>query len=262
MDVVKIRSDLKSRIAKGLNFGIEAVEEILNPASAAYNRFILLKSKYNDLMYISSENTLPYDQIEIGLNRLRGTLLTIVDELTEEDFGKAEIDSNLKVTALSNRRINFFSLLEIHYKNINAIVYRESYGEKIDVYYGREALHYCLQSIKFQFKRQFKDKDLNAQENITDFFQYYFEGDRGMFEVYFKTIRHLLQYIMDSEVEKLFFFNTFKAQLSRHELAFIFYYALSGVSPGFKELLKESTILNDLSDSALIIPEHAEHVEI
>ena len=67
MSKATIQSDLKNRIAKGLNFGIEAVEEVLDPTSSIYNDFVLLQSKYNDLMYISSMNTLPYEQIEIGM---------------------------------------------------------------------------------------------------------------------------------------------------------------------------------------------------
>ena len=54
MDLDNVKEELKSRIAKGLNFGVEAVEEVLQSDSDLYNPFILLKSKYNDLLYKSS----------------------------------------------------------------------------------------------------------------------------------------------------------------------------------------------------------------
>jgi len=86
MDVAQIKLELKTRIAKGLNFGIEGFEEVVNASSNLYNDFILLKSKYNDLMYLSSMNTLPYDQIELGLNRLRSSLLGLIDHLEESNL--------------------------------------------------------------------------------------------------------------------------------------------------------------------------------
>lgn len=265
MDSAKIRSDLKSRIAKGLNFGIEALEEVLNPASVVYNRFILLKSKYNDLMYISSENTLPYDQIEIGLNRLRGTLLTIVDELTEEDFGKTEIDHNLKVNALSNRRTNFFNLLNIHFKNLDQIVYREeiylSEGQSQTVMYGREALALLYGSVRYRFGRKFEEKEWDQQKHVIEYFQPYFENYAGVFEVYFKTLKHILTYIDESEIEKQFFINTIKSQLSRYELIFILYYALSGIDPEYPQLVRHFQLLNDLPANSLIHEKHLAYIQ-
>ena len=54
MDVTPIKKELKGRVAKGLNFGVEAVDEVLQADSELYNQFILLKSQYNDLMYLST----------------------------------------------------------------------------------------------------------------------------------------------------------------------------------------------------------------
>ena len=58
MDLENVKNELKSRVAKGLNFGVEAVEEVLQSSSDLYNQFVLLKSKYNDMLYMSSLNTL------------------------------------------------------------------------------------------------------------------------------------------------------------------------------------------------------------
>ena len=53
LQIQNIKTQLKERVAKGLNFGIEGVEEVLDPSAAAFNDYVLLKSKYNDLMYMT-----------------------------------------------------------------------------------------------------------------------------------------------------------------------------------------------------------------
>lgn len=263
MQSEKIIATLKGRVAKGLNFGIEAIEEILNPASEQYNRFILLKSKYNDLMYISSENTLPYDQIELGLDRLRSKLLKIIDNLQETDFEKKEVNSSLNVNALSNRRINFFNLLEIHFKNLNSIVYREetylSEGTSITTKQGREACQLLRQSACYQFSDTFKASNPQDIEKIEGFFKEYFEARSVVFEVYFKTLKHLLQYIHESEIEQAFFINTLKAQISRYEQFFLFYYALCKIDADYHSVLKNSQLLSEIPVSILI---HREHLKL
>ena len=128
MDIKEIKATLKSRIAKGLNFGIEAMEEILDPASGIYDDYILLQSKYNDLMYISTMNTLPYEQIEIGLDRLRSNLLGLVSRLDAGSLKKQQVDAGMKVQALPTRRTNFFKLLDIHFRNLDGIQYVEIYS--------------------------------------------------------------------------------------------------------------------------------------
>jgi hypothetical protein len=104
MDIQRIQTELKDRVAKGLNFGIEATEEVLRPSSPVYNDFILLKSKYNDLMHVSAMNTLPYEQIELGLDRLRNNLLRIIDQLEEGVMERQEVSADLKVQSLPTRR--------------------------------------------------------------------------------------------------------------------------------------------------------------
>ena len=264
MDAAKIRSDLKSRIAKGLNFGMEAVEEIINPSSPVYNRFILLKSKYNDLMHVSSENTLPYDQIEIGFNRFRSSLIKIIDDLTDEDIGKEEVDTNVKVSALSNRRTNFFNLLDIHFKNLDNFIYREVFyksggEEETSEKIGREAIVLMYNSCHFRFGRKFKEEEVPKLESVKTYFLEYFEVYAWVFEVYFKTLKHILKYIEENDIEKLFFSNTIKSQLSRYELVFLFYYTICEIDPEFKPLMKTFNIFAGLPPSNLIHEEHYQY---
>ncbi len=251
MDLQDIKAELKARVAKGLNFGIEAVEDVLDPASGLFNDFVLLKSKYNDLMYVSSINTMPYDQVELGMDRLRKVLLDMIDRAHEGGLKKQQVDPGLKVQALPTRRTNFFKLLDIHFQNLEGISYTEVYGsDVVEQSKGREAAFKIYQGMR----RKLKGKT-DGQEIIA-FFRDYFEHDIGPFEVYFKNIRHILSYVMDSDVEQQFFLDTLKSLFSRYELALILYYALADIDPGFKVLAKESGLVDGTVKGILLGEEH------
>ena len=238
-------------MAKGLNFGIEAMEDVLAPDSGLFNDFVLLKSKYNDLMYISSINTLPYDQIELGLDRLRKVLLDMIDRIEEAGLKKQQVDQGLKVQALPTRRTNFFKLLDIHFQNLDAISYVEVYGHDItEQAKGREAIFKIFQGMRRRLKGKTDDQEIIA------FFKDYFENDIGPFEVYFKNIRHLLSYVLDSDVERQFFLDTMKSLFSRYELAMILYYALAEIDPDFQGLVKKSNLMAGLGKSILLKEAH------
>jgi len=254
----KIIGELKSRIAKGLNFGIESVEEVIDPSSAIFNDFVLLKSKYNDLMYLSSMNTMPYEQIEIGMDRLRTSLLAIVDRLDTDSLQKEEVNPNLKIQALPARRTNFFKLLDIHFKNLEAIRYVEVFHDEENREYGREAifLHYSLHR-----RAMIKKEGVQGPEGraiLQKYFYDYFSNETGKMEVYFKNIKHLLAYTLSSEIERQFFLETLNSLFSKFELATLFYYVLSNVDPDFGKLVKESGLLeNDCYKDFLIVKDHS-----
>ncbi len=253
MDLTEIRSQLKERVAKGLNFGIEAVEEVMAPSSHLYNEYILLKSKYNDLMHLSSMNTLPYEQIEIGLNQLRKSLLNLIDQLDESLIRKQELKSDLKVQALPTRRTNFFKLLDIHFKNLESLVFTEIYSDEERSKYGRQAVFEFYSMHRRQFRHREDVKGPKGEAIVNEYFLDYFSHEIGMFEVYFKNIKHLLAYALDSEIEQQFFVDTLKSLFSRFEMAMIFYYGMSNIDPQFKQLLSESGLIGDSVKSILIL---------
>lgn len=258
MSKATIQSDLKNRIAKGLNFGIEAVEEVLDPTSSIYNDFVLLQSKYNDLMYISSMNTLPYEQIEIGMDRLRSTLLALVGRLDEDSLQKEEVNTNLKMQALPARRANFFQLLDIHFKNLDAIQYVEIFDKKETREVGRQAIFQFYNMHRRSFRSREEVQGAEGWAILQAYFYDHFFNETGRFEVYFKNIKHLLSYTLSSEVERQFFLDTVSSLFSKFELATIFYYVLSEIDPEFNELVKLSQLIDKSVDNILIVKEHGE----
>lgn len=258
MDLKLLKTDLKERIAKGLNFGMEALEDVIEPSSDIYNDYILLKSKYNDLMYISSMNTLPYEQIEIGMDRLRSNLLNLIDKLAEEGLKKGQVDTDLKVQALPTRRTNFFKLLDIHFINLQSISFVQIYNTEEQRTIGREALVMYYQSHERRAARPDKGANKDFLERVTKQFYDFYKNETGMFEVYFKNIRHLLSYTLESEIEQQFFLDTLKSLFSRYEMALIFYYALCEIDPAFTSLVIKSKLLDPSIRDTLLDPAHYE----
>lgn len=253
MDIATIKKELKGRIAKGLNFGVEAVDEVLQADSDLYNQFILLKSKYNDLMYLSTINTLPYEQIELGLNRLRNHLLSIIDQLEENHLEKKEMAQSYNINDLPTRRANFFKLLDIHYLNLRAITYVEILGaDEKNISESREAIFKFYQNHRRQFRNR---EDLAGEQGagiVKKHFKDWFGNEIGILEVYFKNIKHLLRYALANEVEQSFFLATLQSLFSRYEQAFIFYYAYCGIDEAFTALVKQGGLVDDSITPLLI----------
>ena len=257
MEAKDLRKDLKERVARGLHFGIEAMEESLDSGSSLYNDFVLLKSKYNDLMYVSTQNTLPYEQMEIGLNKLRAHLLQLIDRLDDQAFADKAISSNLRLQDLPNRRTNLFKLLDIHFRNLEAIRWNVEYDENSrEMYSGREAIARNYWARKYNFPRVGKPNDPDKPEDVRTYFHNFFEADKGVFEVYFNNIRHMLEYTLESEVEQVFFLNIIRSLLSRHERVMALYYALCGLDPAFAAVLRKSELLDPSIRELLILPGH------
>jgi hypothetical protein len=251
MDIKKIQTELKDRVAKGLNFGIEATEEVLRPSSPIYNDFILLKSKYNDLMHVSAMNTLPYEQIELGLDRLRNNLLRIIDQLEEGVMEREEVSSNLKVQSLPTRRTNFFKLLDIHFRNLEKIRYIVKYSEgEEEVSTGREAIAAFYRSDRHHLRHK------ETTEEVIEYYRDFFSSDIGTMEVYFKNIDHMLAYVLADPVEQGFFMDTLQSLFSRFELAYLFYYVLTDLDPEFSEAVRKAGLLTEKLQPILIQPTH------
>ena len=260
-----LKSKLKERIALGLNHGLKSVEEVLKPESPLYNELITYKSQYNDLNRIASQNLIRYEQIEIGLNKIRSGLLGLIDRIEEQEFkgGNAPLPQ-LKNNELQFRKNNFFELLEIHYKNLENInIVMTTYGEddKDTVRTGRDAIHFIYNDF---FKYGFNNPRHNEKElveNIRTYSRHFYIKGFHRMEVYMKTIKFILTYILEEEMEQGFFLDVFKSILSSYEQVSIFYYALSDIDPEFDEVLKKADLFSPSLIDLLVKKEHLEEYE-
>ena len=260
-----LKSKLKERIALGLNHGLQSIKEVLKLESSLYNELITYKSQYNDLNRIASQNLIRYEQIEIGLNKIRSGLLGLIDRIEKQEFKGGESSlPQLKNNELQFRKNNFFQLLDIHYNNLeNVNIVMTSYGQdsKDIVRTGRDAIHYIYTEF---FKYGLNDPRQEDKELVKDIKaysrQFYIESFHRM-EVYMKTIKFILTYILEEEMEQAFFLNVFKSILSSYEQAAIFYYALSEIDPEFDEVLKKADLFSPSLIDILVKKEHLEAYE-
>lgn len=259
MEIQEIKEELKLRITQGINYVIEAIDEILDNSSDLYNSFIILKSKYNDLMHFSTINTLPYRELEVAFDNLRNSLLRLIDEIDAIDTKKNAVEKEPQNKSLPHRRTNFFQLLTIHHQNLEAIVYVEQlFNSSLKKYEytrvrGREAMFKIYDNLQFQYKRKYEE---DTAENIVAYFNDYFLHEIGMIEVYLKNIKHILNYINEVEIDRRFFIDTLKSLLSRFELSMIFYYVITSLDPEFRELAKNTQLFDGLRRDTLLNPDH------
>ncbi len=160
--------------------------------------------------------------------------------------------------ALPYRRENFFRLLDIHFRNLEAICYEEQVfnpqTKKYDKerWQGREAVYqrYAL------LTRYYKGKGQDNLETIKAVFGDFFLHEVGIYEVYLNHIKHMANYIQEAEIDQYFFLNTLLAVLSRYELAMLFYYTISDIDPAFREFAAQSSVFGESLGKYLINEKH------
>lgn len=262
----ELKAKIKERIALGLNHGLKSIEEIIKPDSALYNEMITFKSQYNDLNRIASQNLIRYEQIEIGLNKIRSGLIGLVDRLENNDLnGEKTQLPQLKNAELQFRKNNFFELLDIHYTNLQNVKVKitTSSGDSIydDIREGRDAIRYIYTDIfKYDFNQPIpRDKEL--VNDIRAYSKVFFQTRIQRMEVYMKTVKFILEYILEEEMEQAFFLKVFKSILSSYELVCIFYYNLGQILPKFDEILKKADLFDQTVIELLLKKEHLNEYE-
>lgn len=254
MEIQETRRQLKERIALGLTYGLKAIEEVISAKAGVFDELIMYKSQFNDLNSFASKGLFDYTQFEIGSNKIRKGLLDLIERLGAADFKETDRLPEPKNDDVQHRRTNFFQLMRLHENNLENLKFKEDliFGSETQttVYTGRQLLHKVYQDY---FGRAFRE---NKDQEIAEYCHQFFEKDRFFLEVYFKTIGFILAYIQEEEIDRAFYLGIVQSVLSRQELAFIFYYCVSDVQPGFRELVQKSKLLDSSIKSKLISEQH------
>ena len=259
MNLTDTQKLIKKRIALGLNHGIKSMEEVLHDDSVLQNEFVNYKSQYNDLKNLMTQNLMAYEQIELGLNKIRLGLLRLTDQLSESDLMEKVSVPSLRNTEMQYRKNNFFKLLEIHFENLEAINFKlaSSYSDTrtIDLKEGRDAVNFIYREV-FRYEFLQPSFDTKFADDIVKFSDHFFFKRYTSFEVYMKTLKLILNYIMEEEMEQDFYLKTLESVLSSAELHAIFYYSLSGRDPELTEILIESKLITDKIQKELCDENH------
>ena len=264
MEITDIKIKLKERLALGLNYGLQSLEDSLSNNSILKDEIITFKSQYNDLNKIASQGILGYEQVEIGYNKIRQGLLKMIDKIDGVDLKNSQSLPKVQNNELQNRKENFFELLKIHFNNLESVTVNlqiymgDSYKE--DNRKGREAISYL-------YKEAFCHNFLRPRPSVTvghisDYSKEFFELGYPRMEAYMRTLGFILKYVNEEELDQGFFFGVVDSILSSHEKAMLFYYAIGNVEPDFKSLVIESEIINEGIKNKLIQDDHYDLLNI
>lgn len=257
MDLLKIKKQLKERIALGLNYGFQSLESSIGDDSQFANELLNLKGQFNDLNRVANQALLSYEQVEIGFNKIRISLLEIIDKLSAEDLAIDHEVPKPYNNELQARKQNFFQLLNIHFENLENFVFVITSSETGEQAHNGRAGVTMLYSEFFIYNYRNEENRAGGKEvDIVEFCVRFFAYKRPQLEVYMKTIMFLLSYILDEELEQDFFLGVFRSVLSSEELALIHYFALSDSLPGFREILVKADLLTPTLKDHLIKPGH------
>lgn len=260
MDQKTFKRKLKQRITLGLNYGLQAIEEVLQEDSLLMNDFISFKSQYNDLNRMSAQNNLSYQEVEVGFNKIRMGLIDIIDKMETRDIQENDALPELKNNELQFRKSNFFELLDIHYSNLANVTLTMTYSyndeRNKDDYRGIDAIR--------KIYREFFEYGFHDQRNyggatpkeIIPFSYEFFDTKFPRLDPYIKTVKFILEYIKEEEMEQSFFLGILKSVVSTYESLLIFYYAICALEPDFGKLLLEMKFFDDRLKSKLITEEH------
>ncbi|MEL6676159.1 MAG: putative phage abortive infection protein [Bacteroidota bacterium] len=236
-----IKKTLKKRLAMGLNYGIQALEQVILEESDQFNQLIYLQSQFNDLNRMASQRLLDYAQVEIGNNNLRDSLLALINALEVKDVVDSQEMRKPVNNELQYRKANFFELLRLHYNNLETIEVKLGGEDHIDDRVGREAVAFLYDEM-FVWRYR-KQKEKGEQPDRQAYAYQFFEKDYPRLEVYMKNLAFILAYILEEEVEQDFFLGVLRSNLSSREQMMLLYYGLSGIDEDLMEQLRLSRLL-------------------
>ncbi len=260
MNLEESKKLLKKRISLGIAHGLKSMEEIIVDTSLLLDEFINVKSQYNDLKNMMNQNLLTYEQMEIGLNKIRVSLQSLIARISPADLEAEAQAPKLRNTEMQYRKNNFFKLLEIHFQNLNAIsiTLTDTIGDhtNVDQREGRYAFDFIYRDIFTYAYQNPHSRELELVKDIRAFSEDFFFRKYRRFEVYMKTLKLILNYIMEEEMEQDFYLNILESVLSNNEMKIVFYYAMSDQNKELKNILIETKLLDKSLAGALLEESH------
>jgi len=126
---------------------------------------------------------------------------------------------------------------------------------------GRDAFQFIYKDV-FVYDYQNPRYDQKQFEGkIQAFAADFFTGRYARFEVYMKTVKFILDYIFEEELEQAFFLGAFKSILSTSEIATIFYFAIAGIDDELKTLIRKADLLDKAVIQKLIEEGHIDFLD-
>jgi len=226
----------------------------VNSSGVFGDSFGLLTSLFSGLAFAGLIITIVMQRDELSLQRQELNLTR--EELSGQ---RSEMERQNKITKIQQFENTFFKMLELLEACRNDICFRfgrtpdpegrnaikEIYG-----YFYNSCLHSWAGGVGRRFKEECKNID-GINENYVNFYSTEHGEELGQ---YFRTLYNTLKLVDQSDFidDKRLYANLVRAQLSRWELALLFYNCLSKLgSPKMTPLVKKYKILKHLEENTL-----------
>jgi hypothetical protein len=192
---------------------------------------------------------------------IMGVLITIViqhNELKEarKEFKRSAdaLDKQSKSLNVQNFEAAFFNLLKLHSEIVNSQLLAEDVSnKKVE---GKECFnHYYFELIDNSLNINEVVKSIPSDKFVEYSYKTFNKESKKNLEQYFRNLYSMLKFVEKSDVlNKNYYYEMFKAQLSGFELALIFYDGLFGTDKESKRLIEGSSLLENISTIMLVSP--------
>jgi hypothetical protein len=109
----------------------------------------------------------------------------------------------------------------------------------------------------FLLNRNSSKADLQTQASVALIYEQFYRFYEAQLGPYFRNLYHIFKFIKSSPVEdKRRYSSLVRAQLSKYELALLFYNCLSAPGQGFKPMVEEYGLFEHLDESLLLRQNH------
>ncbi len=198
--------------------------------------------------FLGQRQQLLIQQLEIKFSQveLKSTRL----ELEGQKNQMIEQNITLKQQRFEN---TFFQLLGIHANIVASMDLRSINDKSLVVSEGRDCFNIFYKRLRGQI---ISPRTATVEVTINGYNTFY-EANQNNIGHYFRNLYHIMKFIENSSIEKKTYTNFVRAQLSSHELTFLFYNCLSNHgNKKFKPLIEKYALLKNMNSNLIFNPEH------
>jgi hypothetical protein len=177
-------------------------------------------------------------------------------ETREEIKGqKLQLAAQNEVLRLQSFEQTFFSTLNL----LNSIVENITTSTGENAAHGRDAIRRLYRNFASAASRDPLGPNIDAQiRQLSERYDVFYSDNGFRVGHYFRTLYNIIKLVENSPaVDKRFYTNIVRAQLSDNELALLFYNCLSNYGrEKFKPFVERYSLLKNLDERLLLRPEH------
>lgn len=93
--IVEFKKYAKNLVAENLDTAFRSLRPIVEQNSDLYNSWILYKGRHNDTQKFFNQNIFNKEKLDIERNKVRTSILQLIDSLTESDFQNMQMEVHL-----------------------------------------------------------------------------------------------------------------------------------------------------------------------